>query len=471
MQTEMEKIKRVLPVIDKVSSTFCIAKWHHAQIYLQTGHTHSCYHPPPHKIPLEGLEQNPSLLHNTPIKKQERLQMLKGEKPSGCQYCWNVESLGEDYVSDRKIRNSSIYTPERLDEIIMGGANMNINPEYIELSFSNECNFKCGYCHPTASSRLNAEIRKFGPYTTVNNHRLDPGSYFVFESEEENPYVKAWWNWWDQMKHTLNILRITGGEPLMHRSTWSLLDSLDKEPLPHLELNMNSNLGGKNEWVERLGVTVTRLIQENKIKQFKLWTSIDTWGPRAEYIRTGLDLNVWEKNLDTYIRTTRSPITFMCTFNILSVTTFPLLLEKILEWRKLYNDVIPVINEREPLERKIRFDTPYLKEPLQYDMNILPLEEFLPYMDKTLDFIKNNMDDYDVTKFSSLEYEKFRRVRDYMASTPNNSSYPEERIQQGRADFYNWFTEFDNRRNTNFLNTFPEMEAFWLLCKETAQHE
>ena len=28
--------------------------------------------------------------------------MLDGEKPSGCQYCWNVESLGEDYISDRK---------------------------------------------------------------------------------------------------------------------------------------------------------------------------------------------------------------------------------------------------------------------------------------------------------------------------------------------------------------------------------
>lgn len=119
MTTEMEKIKRVLPVVNSVSPTFCIAKWHHSQIYLQTGQTHSCYHPPPHKIPLEGLEDNPSLLHNTPIKKKERLEMLKGEKPLGCKYCWNVESLGEDYVSDRKIRNASIYTPERLDEIIM----------------------------------------------------------------------------------------------------------------------------------------------------------------------------------------------------------------------------------------------------------------------------------------------------------------------------------------------------------------
>jgi hypothetical protein len=153
------------------------------------------------------------------------------------------------------------------------------------------------------------------------------------------------------------------------------------------------------------------------------------------------------------------------------VTTFPLLLEKILEWRQKYNDIIPVVNEREPLERKIRFDTPYLKEPLQYDMNILPLNEYLPYMDATLDFILKNMDDYDVTKFSTLEYEKFRRVRDYMASTPNNPSYTKERINEGRADFYNWFTEFDIRRDTNFIRTFPEMKDFWLMCREAARND
>jgi hypothetical protein len=464
--SDLERIKNTLPVINSISPTFCLAKWHHSQIYLQTGHTHSCYHPPPHKIPLEGLDSNPSLLHNTPIKKQERLSMLKGEKPSGCQYCWNVEKLGEDYVSDRHIRNSSIYTKERLDDILLHGADYNINPEYIELSFSNQCNFKCGYCHPTASSRFNAEIREFGPYDSVKNHRLEPTGYTVFENEDENPYVKAWWDWWDKMKHTLNILRITGGEPLMHKSTWNLLDSLDSEPLPHLELNMNSNLGGKNEWVERLGTTVSRLIKQKKIKQFKLWTSIDTWGPRAEYIRTGLDLAVWEQNLDTYIKTTKSPITFMCTFNILSVTTFPLLLEKILEWRAKYDEFIPVINTLDPTERKIRFDTPYLKEPLQYDMNILPLEDYLPYMDKTLEFLKNNMDDSDVTKFSSLEYEKFRRVRDYMASSSANENYSITKIKEGRADFYNWFCEFDYRRNTNFLETFPEMINFWKMCEQ-----
>ena len=96
-------------------------------------------------------------------------------------------------------------------------------------------------------------------------------------------------------------------------------------------------------------------------------------------------------------------------------------------------------------------------------LNILPKEEFLPYMDQILDFIKENQDDDDMTKFSDLEYERFRRVRDYFATT----SYTDNRITEGRKDFYNWFTEYDRRRNVNFLETFPEMENFFNLCRDT----
>jgi len=40
----------------KMSPTFCLAKYHHTTIYLQTGETHSCYHPRSHHIPLEELK-------------------------------------------------------------------------------------------------------------------------------------------------------------------------------------------------------------------------------------------------------------------------------------------------------------------------------------------------------------------------------------------------------------------------------
>lgn len=456
MSYDLDRIKTVLPITDQVSKSFCLAKWHHVTIYLQTGETHSCYHPAPHRIPLDEIKKNPSALHNTLHKKEERQQMLNGERPSGCQYCWNIENMGPEYISDRHIRTASIYTKERLQEIKDMPWDFDINPEYIELSFGNECNFKCGYCHPKASSRYYREIQQFGPYDMVKNHRQDIDWFTMYE-EETNPYVEAWWKWWPEVSKTLNILRLTGGEPLMHKSTWRLLQSLKENPLPNLELNINSNLGGKNEWVVRLSKEVKKLLKTNSIKKFKLFSSIDTWGERAEYLRTGLDLDTWEKNLDTYVRMTKSHVTFMITFNALSVSTFDQLLKKILEWRVLYNKIIPDDPVR-PLERKIRFDTPYLKEPLQYDMNILPKEEFMPYMYNHLKFMEENTDENDVTKFSELELERFRRVVKYM----ENTIYPEDKLEEGRKDFYNWFTEYDKRRGTNFPETFPEYKTFYL---------
>jgi hypothetical protein len=145
----------------------------------------------------------------------------------------------------------------------------------------------------------------------------------------------------------------------------------------------------------------------------------------------------------------------MITFNILAVTSFKGLLEKMLEWRRQYGwyDHLK--------EHRIRFDTPYLKEPLQYDMNILPKEEFMPYMYQALDYIKENIDSSASDKFTELEYEKFRRVVDYMESTV----YSDDKLKEGRTDFQRWFTEFDRRRGTNFLETFPEYKKFYLDCK------
>ena len=454
--TNKEKIQKIIPIVNKVSPTFCLAKWHHTTLYLQTGETHSCYHPPTHPIDLKELKNNPSALHNTRIKKQERKEMLAGVQTEGCKYCWNIENMGDDYISDRHIKTSSIYTEARFKQASRGPWDQNINPEYVEVNFGNECNFKCGYCHPKYSSRFYNEIKQHGPVDTVKNHRCDVDWLKIYEREEENPYVDAFFKWWPELSKTLSILRVTGGEPLMHVSTWKLLNTIKETPMPDLELNINSNMGIKTALVDKMVEHVNHLIENKKIKIFKLFTSVDTWGPRAEYIRTGLDLELWERNLDTYLKSTGQPISFMITFNILAVPTFKSLLVKILEWRREYNQY-----NKTDQPQMVRFDTPYLKEPLQYDMNILPKEEFMPYMYDHLKFIEDNMDDRDPTKFSSVEYEKFRRVVDYMAST----TYSEEKILEGKKDFYNWFNALDQRRGTNLIETFPEFSAFYNECE------
>jgi len=450
--TDKQRIQELIPLMDALSPTFCMAKWHHTTIYLQTGETHSCYHPAPHKISIDEIENNPSALHNTRQKKFERAQMLEGERPNGCQYCWNIEDMGDEYISDRKERNSTIYTPERYEQIANGPWDQDINPEYLEISFGNECNFKCGYCHPKHSSSYYKEIKDFGPYDMVKNHRNDI-DWFEIYKEEGNPYVEAFWKWWPELSKTLSILRITGGEPLLQQSTWRLFDELERNPQPQLDLNINTNLGVKTVLVERLTEKINNLIDKKCIRGFKVFTSIDTWGPQAEYIRTGLDIDLWEHNLNTYLLKTNQPITFMITFNILTVCNFNKLLEKILEWRGKYNT--------ENWQR-IRFDTPYLKEPLQYDMNILPKEDFMPYMEKHLQFICDNLNNNDKTQFSDMEYAKFERVVEYM----RNTRYPDDKIKEGRRDFARWFVEYDRRRDLDFNKTFPELDKFMDLCNE-----
>jgi organic radical activating enzyme len=457
MSTELDNIKSIIAKTDaEMSPTFCMAKWHHTTIYLQTGETHSCYHPAPHRIPLTELESNPSALHNTVEKKKQRKAMLDGQKPSGCSYCWKIEAMGKDYISDRKQKTASIYTPERLEEIKNGGWEFDINPEYVEISFSNECNFKCGYCHPKASSRYWKEIEDHGPYDMSTTHSQDIDWIKLYHREEDNPYVKAWLEWWPELSKTLNILRITGGEPLMHTTTWKLLEDLDNNPKPHIQIELNSNLGVKPALVKKFTDKIKKLKDEKKIRSFKLYTSIDTWTDRAEYPRHGLDINLWESNLDYYLTTTGMPVTFMITFNIFSVTSFDSLLQKILEWRSKYN------REEQSQWQLVRFDTPHLKEPSIYDMNILPKTEYMPYMEKHLQFIKDNLDENDKTKFSQMEYEKFKRVVEYMRGT----FYKEEQLITARQDFYAWFTEHDRRRNTDIYAVFPEMKEFIDYCAE-----
>ena len=69
-------------------------------------------------------------------------------------------------------------------------------------------------------------------------------------------------------------------------------------------------------------------------------------------------------------------------------------------------------------------------------------------------------DDTDRTKFTSLEVEKFRRVVDYM----ENTNYDTDKLQKGRKTFYNFFTQYDQRRDIRLVEVFPELEKFYMSC-------
>ena len=57
--------KEMGEALNKVSPSFCLAKWFNVSVHIPTGRTHSCYHPPTHKVPLDELAADPGALHNT----------------------------------------------------------------------------------------------------------------------------------------------------------------------------------------------------------------------------------------------------------------------------------------------------------------------------------------------------------------------------------------------------------------------
>ena len=72
-------------VLDTKSASFCAAKWYNATIWLGSGMTTSCHHPPAHRIDAEAIQTNPSAIHNTVEKKMDRLAMQTGNRPKGCE--------------------------------------------------------------------------------------------------------------------------------------------------------------------------------------------------------------------------------------------------------------------------------------------------------------------------------------------------------------------------------------------------
>ena len=464
----MNMLKNVRDSLNAVGKGFCVQKWRNESLYLHTGDNHSCYHPRPNKIPLEEIKIDVSALHNTKWKKEQRKTMLEGGRPDECYYCWNIENLSDDHFSDRTYHNTSPWV--KLDEDIKliksQPWDANYNPNYLELSFSNNCNFKCGYCCPQSSTLWMDEIKKEGNYDLTYNQYgiefLDSGKGY-FPDEENNPYIDAFWKWWPDLRKDLRVLRITGGEALMHPSTFKLLDFIDENPAPDLELVINSNLGVANTRVVRMAEKVSKLLSEKKLKQFTMFTSIDSWGAQAEYMRRGLDMNTWLNNIDTYLTTVpNSVINFMITYNVLSVAYFRPLLENILILRKKYNTPNSWI-------QRIQFDTPYLKEPPHWMINLLPKEEFGHYFDDDLQFIKDNLakpgSGTSNMQFAEHEFEKFSRVRDYYYE--GGTRVTEDLIRRGRRDFHSFFPEYDKRSNSNLLELFPAYANFAKLCKET----
>ena len=441
---------------EQLGPALCLAKWKQVSLHLPTGMNNSCYHPPLHAIDPAEVKIDVSALHNTAYKKTQRKMMLAGEKPTECQYCWNMEN--ENKLSDRHYRSGEPWAAVDFETIKNSTGEENVIPSYVEVNFNHACNLKCSYCSPQFSSSWADEVARLGAFPTSSPHNSPDhfmGQRRPIPARESNPYVDAFWAWWPDLYPHLEHFRMTGGEPLLDRNTYRVFDYVLTNPSPKLHLNVTSNFSvDEKSWQKYL--TYVKAICDGRIEHFMQYVSLDGWGEQAEYMRNGLDFDLLWDRVNQFLTEVPnySSLTFIITMNNLSVTSLDKLFAGILGLRKVYSTDY----------QRVWFDTPVLREPAWQSLQILP-ESYAERLEWLWAWMVRQIETEDAPFQGFKDYELHRLDRDiaWMRSAQSTDH------SRAKADFYRFFSEHDRRRGTDFLKTFPEMKAWWEECKYWSQ--
>jgi len=469
-ETAAELVK---PKLDEISPTMCMAKWLWTSVHLTNGTTNSCFLPPIHKIEVDNIVNNPKGLHNTPQKKEQRQMMLDGEQPDGCSYCWNIEKMDRSFNSDRHYRSSEPWAQAGWDDVIEKGADGDIEPRFMEINFNHACNLACSYCSPHLSSKWAEDIEQHGPYPTkVPHNSIDYfkqiGQYPI-PNREHNPYVEAFWQWWPELYPKLKNFRMTGGEPLMDKNTFKVLDYVIDNGRDDLEMAVTTNASVPDKLWNNFVDKVSFISEYKKLKRFRIFVSVDGWGDQAEYMRHGLDFDRMWNNVHNYLsRVDEGLVTFIVTFNMLSLPSIQKLLEGILELQRVHN----VTKSRRDANgnivvyghHKVFLDTPMLRYPEWQSLQLTPESQW-HYADEALEFMKANEDQHRKSRwvgFKPHQIERFDRSIEFMKQGFDSS----EKKQEAQENFIRFFGAHDYRRNTDFSATFPEFAEVFAKWKE-----
>lgn len=432
-------------VLDPKSASFCAAKWYNATIWLGSGMTTSCHHPPAHRINAEEIKTNPKAIHNTVEKKLDREMMQRGERPPGCEYCWKIEDMGSDAISDR-VYKSRIYPLEALDVAYQTPPQEDVNLRTLEIAFDRTCQFACSYCNPAFSSTWVKDIKNNGPYVGLvsdgrNHFTHDHPSSQLYTFGETNPYVDAFFQWWETDLHkTLDELRITGGEPLMSGETWKLIEWFkNNRGRSQTRLAINSNLG-----MDR--VKLHEFLDKVKdIPHLEIYTSMEAVDNQAEYIRDGLDYNQWLSNVTELLdQDSIKAVHVMCTINALCLDSLPSLLDELVKLKQIYS------------KWRVIFTLNILRFPSFQSALVFPDSIKKNYQHNLSEWLRLNRDN---NLIHEHEINHLQRLIDYLdiVKTPHSDTFDTASLLN---DFKQFYTQYDQRRDKNFTQTFPNL-ADW----------
>lgn len=281
--------------LDSIGEGFCLEKWFSNTIHLGTGTEHGCHHVPPTKISVKEINENPYSLFNHNQKREVRRQMLSGEKPAECEYCWKAKK-----TQDRVLQSGKYYNWENRKSVV-GEYSM---PKYLEISLGNTCSLACAYCGPSFSSKWQSEILQHGsmPHHTGTVKTLN----------KNNPYKKAFFDIWINVHPNLEELRFTGGEPLMYDEIFDLMQDVNN----NCDVTINTGLGVPRYVIEEF------LKKCSHLDTVTFAISGESAGKQAEYTRYGINYTDFLRNVELISLQKNVKIELMTVYNALCLETY-----------------------------------------------------------------------------------------------------------------------------------------------------
>jgi sulfatase maturation enzyme AslB (radical SAM superfamily) len=226
--------------------------------------------------------------------------MLADKASDECSRCYEMEQSG--FRSLRIDHNESFkHHLEIVSETKEDGTVDRINMPYLDIRFSNICNFRCRTCGPELSSNWFDDAKASGRKPSKRILRPDDPEKLWGEIESFLPTVEK--------------IYFAGGEPLMMEEHYRILKMLAAQGRFDVHLSYNTNMSQtafKDLKVFELW---------NQFKYVVVGASLDGMGEKGEYIRKGMK---WDQivanrkemmrvcpNVNFYVNFTLSVLNFL----------------------------------------------------------------------------------------------------------------------------------------------------------------
>lgn len=325
-----------------------------------------------------------------------RAKMLAGKEVTGCIRCYQEEAAGKRSLRERYHDNKDLPVDELVDID---------NPKirWIELAISNDCNLACRMCDSRYAWKwFKEEQELYGKtYNTVEKSKSDIANIYPFIND-------------------LVHIKFTGGEPLMTKDQWVLVDKLIAErDCSEIFLNYSTNctIMPKDNWVEKW----------SKFKQVEFALSFDSANKEeSEYIRWPAKYETTEAVTKRFLELKKSHrfnVLLRSTISILNIWNMP----ESMEWWWAHDEGLRVMNPT------------HLTYPETLCVTVLPKHVKDRVTEKFNQYIASSNND---KINNSLVY-----IRNFMNSKDDSHLLP---------DLKKYLEGTDKYRGQNFYESYPQ---------------